>query len=376
MVKIELVNPDQQYFAVHDSSIKCLLANNANTAQILAFLIVARCKFGYDNHSASYTALRRRLGIGTRIAKDLLSWLSGVEYNGVMLMEQSVPTLLRFSKVFESEDEYTSFVEETKHFRKGLKRVRRWKLSAGDVKALFNHSFVDNNAQRLRSIVRHNNDKAMKLLLLLHLSNNITLDLVDPEMLNVRYKVDYLFSEEGLAFFSAKSANELKMEPIYAKWLYNTDSVDIEESRRKIYRLLSDLESYGLVKRVVTVLAYDSEQAKTPCSFYEIDIKTSTYAEKHQCHTLATALRKVALDRGINCGRNDDRFYDEYVVAAPDSKDVWVCGAYRLTYGMRTITNKFVAEGIETKMLSAKRIHEAVTNILNSELGKKHNYYV
>jgi hypothetical protein len=95
-------------------------------------------------------------------------------------------------------------------------------------------------------------------------------------------------------------------------------------------------------------MSEDSNPSKT-IGFYEIDIKTSNYHEKHSCHAMATKLRKIAQDRGKEVGRKDSRFYDEYVVAVPDNKPFALCETYRLKYAVRNPKYQKVTEGLKMR---------------------------
>jgi len=349
------------YFKVYDSWIRCLLANQAPTSHILAFLVIVRCKYGANNYGASYTSLRNRLSIGANSAKALLDDLQRMEFEGVKLL-----TKFDHSGPFNTEQENLCEIDNLKK----LRRLERWTIPVGWDNALFDCTLLDGNEKYIQKLIQHNDDEAIRLLLLLHLNNDISLDCVKPQSLCADYHMEHLFNEIWTAFWSATNTKELVIQKAYARWLYNLDETkaDAEFHKPRIEKLLARLESYGLIQKVVMVLIYDFEEDREPSSFYEIDIKTTNYAEKHKNHSLATKIRTVARAKGGDCGRKDNRFYDDYIVAVPEGKAVWVGGVYRLKYGMRTMSNRIVAEGASIRTSTIERLSAALDNIQKVEL--------
>lgn len=357
------------FFNVARLAIKNLIANNATPIQICAFLIIARYNYrtntGTFIYTASYSALRKKLGIGKQKAEHVIDDLKTMHYLGSPLIEQSHSNLLECCDIFECYDNYISYFDARFKELNKKKKYKRWILQSDvDDRVLFDNKIIDSistSGAILKRLVRYNNNDVVKLLLLLHSLNNVSYNTVSIDSLYFNCDIEPLFSEHNVNFYNVKIINRLIVSKSIVGWF---DGWPYITNTEYIQPLLDDLEQIGIVSRVVMVFMADSKDAKGLHSHYTIDIKSKQNAEKRELTTLARRMRDIAAIRGHDVGRKDSRFYDEYVVATPIGyKFITVRMVYRLTYGARNIKIKAVSDGIEIRNMALSQLKQSLSLI-------------
>jgi hypothetical protein len=268
-----------------------------------------------------------------------------------------------FSKISDEKTRFTGFElrkskleKPIRNFTKGFTHIKmrfRWRLNPLIGKlARFTNDFLDRNDSKsklFRSLIKRNNHELLGLLLLLHLNNSRFFNIVNYNFLCTEFDTDYLFSENGYSFIKGKKNKKLSVSAELYEYLFDIDQENLKRLNDKLEKVLKELESLGLLQRVVIVFMFDDRDPAKLTGFYEIDIKTNNYLEKHSCHTMATKMRKIAQERIKEFGRKDSRFYDEYVVAVPDNKPIALCETYRLKYAVRNPKYQKVTEGLKMR---------------------------
>ena len=350
------------HFCIREKDILALLWNKATTAQVLSYMCILRYKHATGASSAGYSVIRRKLGIGTIKAKKILDELQSIEHNGSILLNKISHEKTKFINFESREIRYTKPI---RNFTKGFTHIKlrfRWYIYPNFGKlARFTNDFLDRNDSKsklFRSLIKRNNHELLGLLLLLHLNNSRFFNIVNHNYLCTEFKTDYLFSENGYSFFQGKKNKILSVSPELYEYLFGIDQENIKRLNDKLEIVLKELESMGLLQRVVIVFMFDACAPAKPTGFYEIDIKTSDYLEKHSCHTMATKMRKIAQARINGVGRKDSRFYDEYVVAVPDNKIITLCETYRLKYAVRNSKYQKVTDGLKMRGESTDQINQ------------------
>ncbi|WP_243372894.1 hypothetical protein [Geotalea sp. SG265] len=351
------------YFQVNLHAVLNLLHNEATSAEVLAFLILSRYSFN-GKSSASYSAIRRILGKSTKTARSLLERLQQMNYGNKPLIFDALPPREKSVWIYNDNGEFEEHVSTISYdqvkFKRKLTRWDTFKLRM-DVDASFSNGFVDNSYGKstFRNLLRYNNDILVRLLLLLHVFYDARYDLVHPVRLNYPYHIEPLFSKNNVLFYFVKESSNIQVDKfiINKLWHSDTSQSNVPYAKNQIAGLLKEMENLELLKKVVMIFIFDGEISKEPSGFYEIDIKTNKYEEKHSCHTLSTQLKSVVYDHGFIPGRKDYRFYHEYFVALPSSAEKFsIISGYRLNFAARNSKNLDVADGIRTRQMCRQQI--------------------
>ena len=344
----------QQYFAVSAVALLSFAQNKTSVLAICSYLILSRysLKSSYST-AASANIICKRLNIRTSKAKQAISELLNCRFKEKHPLLSECKSYCDISSICDSLEEQEIFSKEMDLEYKRKVSSPKYDLIKSNRNILISNSLIDSHCDKLKHLIRNNDHRACLMLLNMHLHYDYNLDSVKSDVCSIQcHNIQFICEENGIAFSNGALDTTPNVSENICKLAFGQN--DFEQY--DVTRLFSTLEHAGLMKRVVCVFMRPRRSNSKQHFYYELDIKTNDPSEKLSCHNLAYRMRKFVQDRGYAVGRKDNRFYNEYVFAAPSDKEIAMVVLYRLPFAMRNIKNLDVQKGVKFRQQNHEQV--------------------
>lgn len=343
----------QQYFTVAAQALVSFAQNKTSALAICSYLVLSRYRLKSSSSTAASTnALCKLLNIGVGKAKKTISELLSCKYENRLPLLSKHLSDCNCREICDSDEDYEKLIEAI-HSEENRK-VAFPKYDFMNVKGsiLVSNTLIDNNCNKLKYLIRNNDHRACLMLLAMHHYYDYILDGVISGVCAIEsHEIRNIYNENGIAFWNGT----IDKEPSIPGWLRELIFGQDEFRQSDVNRVFSTLEHAGLITRVICVMPPRGSNPEQNFH-YELDIKTKDSLEKLSCHNLAYRIRKNVQDKGCAVGRKDNRFYNEYVFAAPSDNEVEMRVLYRLPFAMRNMKNLDVQEGIKFRQQNYEKV--------------------
>jgi hypothetical protein len=336
----------QQYFSVSTSAVIAFSQLRPSALAICSYLVLSRYSIKSSNKTAaSSNIISKRLHKGIGPARNAIKELLDCH------TRECTPALTKhveaydFSAVCSCPEDHQSFINELLLENARKVKFPRYTFPRANHSIKISNSLIDEHSEKLERLIRGNNISACILLLLMHHYYDYGLDAVKRACIATESKKpEIVYQVDGVTFWSGTTGKH----PLFNELLIDYVSSDKELDQAGMGGLLNLLEDVGLVQRLVYVVVHDANSDNAPIH-YELGIKTGNVSEKRAYHNLAYRMRKFAQDRGCNIGRKDNRFYNDYVFAAPSGQVADLVVLYRLPFAMRNPNNLGFQKGADAR---------------------------